>query len=66
VRRLKPKPAAKAKSRPNRVGRKTFSADEIRKHVDPGPAEEAEKFVRLVYDERRQDRQLAVFLPGSR
>jgi len=57
VRRLKAKPAAKARSHPDIVGRKTFSVDEIRKYVDPGPAEEAEKFVRLIYEERRQDRE---------
>jgi hypothetical protein len=57
VRRLKVKPAAKATSHPDIVRRKPFSVDEIRKYVDPGPAEEAERFVRLIYDERRQDRE---------
>jgi hypothetical protein len=57
VRRLKAKPAAKARCHPDLVGRKTFSVDEIRKYVDPGAAEEAEKFVRLIYEERRQDRE---------
>ena len=24
-------------------------------HIDPGPAEESEEFVRLIYEERRDD-----------
>jgi hypothetical protein len=57
VRRPKAKPAAKPRSQPDIVRRKSFSVDEIRKYVDPGPAEEAEGFVQLIYDERRQDRE---------
>ncbi len=37
------------------VKRKRFSADEVLKHVDPGTPEEAEEFVRLIYERRRQD-----------
>jgi hypothetical protein len=57
VKRLKVKPAAKTRSHPDIVRRKPFSADEIRKYVDPGLAEEAERFVRPIYEERRQDRE---------
>ena len=46
--------------RPSLGARKIFSADDIRKCVDPGPPEEAEKFVELVYEERRLDREPAV------
>jgi hypothetical protein len=60
VRRLKTKPAAKAKDHPNIVRRKTFTVDEIRKYVDPGSPEEAERFVRLIYEERRQDHELVL------
>jgi hypothetical protein len=48
------------------VRRETSSVDEIRKYVDPGTAEEAERFVRLIYEERRQDRESVLFLPSSR
>lgn len=63
MKRLKAKPVAKAqgagksKSHANIVRRKAFSVDEIRKYVDPGPVEEAERFVRLIYEERRHDRE---------
>jgi len=43
--------------KPSLVARKIFSADEIRKCVDPGPPKEAEKFVELVYEERHLDRE---------
>ena len=36
---------------------KTFSTEEIRKYIDPGPPTEAAKFVRLIYEERRHDRE---------
>ena len=45
---------------PSVGARKIFSADEIRKCVDPGPPEEAEKFAELLYEERRLDRESAV------
>jgi hypothetical protein len=31
--------------------------EEIRKYIDPSPSEEAEEFVRLIYEERRHDRE---------
>jgi hypothetical protein len=60
VRRLRAKPGAKTRSSPGMVRRKPFSVDEIRKYVDPGPPEEAEEFVRLIYDERRKDHERAL------
>ena len=35
--------------------RRTFSIEEIGKYIDPSRPEEAEEFVRLIYEERRQD-----------
>ena len=32
-----------------------FSLDRLLSHVDPGPAEEAEEFVRRIYDQRHTD-----------
>jgi hypothetical protein len=29
--------------------------DEVQKFIDPGPAKDAEDFVQLIYEERRQD-----------
>ncbi len=57
MKRLNPKATAKARSHPNIVRRKAFSIDEIRKYIDPGRPEEAEEFVQLIYEERRQDRE---------
>jgi hypothetical protein len=45
----------KTGSHPNIVRRKVFSIDQLRKYIDPGPPEEAEKFVQLIYEERRND-----------
>jgi hypothetical protein len=55
--KLKTKPSAKTGSHPNIVRRKVFSIDQLQKYIDPGPPEEAEKFVQLIYEERRQDRE---------
>jgi hypothetical protein len=57
VKRLNPKPTTKARSHPSIVQRKPFSIDKIRKYIDPGPPKEVEEFVRLIYEERRQDRE---------
>ena len=35
--------------------RRTFSIEEIGKYIDPSPPEEAEEFVQLMYEERRED-----------
>ena len=60
MKRLKARPAAKGKNHPNIVRRKAFSIDDVLKYVDPGPQEDAEEFVRLIYEERRQDRERAL------
>jgi hypothetical protein len=36
-----------------RVG--PFDLDRLLSHIDPGPAEESEAFVRLIYEQRRLD-----------
>ena len=40
---------------PNLVRRMPFSLDRLLSHVDPGPKEESEDFVRHVYEQRRDD-----------
>jgi hypothetical protein len=40
--------------------RSVFSADELLKHVDPGPPEEAEELVRVIYEQRRLDRERTI------
>ena len=56
MRRVKTEPSAKV-GNARLVRRKPFSIDEILKYVDPGPPKEAEEFVRLIYGERRPDRE---------
>ncbi len=58
--RVRTKPANRKRRHAHIVRRKTFSAEELVKHVDPGPREEAEDFVRLIYQQRRQDRERAL------
>jgi hypothetical protein len=43
------------RNRPETLPRKTFSMEDIQKYIDPSPPEEAEEFVRLIYEERQQD-----------
>ena len=45
-----------ARTSPKTIRAKPFDVDELLKHVDPGTPEEAEEFVRTIYDLRRQDR----------
>ena len=40
---------------PNPVRAGSFSLDRLLSHVDPGPAEESEAFVRLIYEQRHID-----------
>ena len=40
---------------PNLVRAGKFSLDRLLSHVDPGPAEESEAFVRLIYEQRHLD-----------
>src|SRR5690349_1815441 len=37
---------------PNLVRAGSFSLDRLLSHIDPGPAEESEAFVRLIYEQR--------------
>ena len=40
---------------PNLVRAGSFSLDRLLSHLDPGPPEESEDFVRLVYEQRHTD-----------
>lgn len=40
---------------PNLVRAGSFSLDRLLSHLDPGPAEESEAFVRLIYEQRHTD-----------
>ena len=57
LKKLKARPSAKAGNRSNTARGKAFSIGRLRKYIDPGPPEEAEKFVQLIYEERRHDRE---------
>ena len=55
--RVRVKPAIRSGRHASIVRRKAFSVEELVKHVDPGSREEAEKFARAIYDQRRHDRE---------
>jgi hypothetical protein len=40
---------------PNLVRTNSSSLDCLLSHIDPGPVEESEAFVRLIYEQRRSD-----------
>ncbi len=40
---------------PNLVRADSFSLDRLLSHIDPGPVEESEAFVRLIYEQRHID-----------
>jgi len=48
-------PPEAAKDPPNLVRPGSFSLDRLLSHIDPGPAEETEAFVRLIDEQRRTD-----------
>lgn len=50
--RLLPQPF---KDPPNLVRVGLFSLDRLLSHLDPGPAEESEAFVHLIYEQRHID-----------
>lgn len=50
--RVPPQPV---KDPPNLVRTNSFSLDRLLSHIDPGPAEESEAFVRLIYEQRYND-----------
>ena len=48
-------PPEAVKDPPNLVRAGSFSLNRLLSHIDPGPAEESEAFVRLIYEQRRTD-----------
>jgi hypothetical protein len=48
-------PSQPVKDPPNLIGVGSFSLDRLLSHIDPGPAEESEAFVRLIYEQRHTD-----------
>jgi hypothetical protein len=40
---------------PNLVRVCPFDLDRLLSHIDPGPAEESEGYVRIIYEQRRSD-----------
>jgi hypothetical protein len=48
-------PSQPVQDPPNLVRAGSFSLDRLLSHIDPGPAEESEDFVRLIYDRRHID-----------
>jgi hypothetical protein len=48
-------PPEAVKDPPNLVRPGSFSLDRLLSHIDPGPAEESEAFVRLIYEQRHSD-----------
>jgi len=45
-------PPQRVEGPPNLVRAGSFSLDSLLSHIDPGPAEESEAFVRLIYEQR--------------
>ena len=43
------------KDPPNLIRSGTFTLDRMLSHIDPGPAEESEEFVRRIYEQRHID-----------
>lgn len=48
-------PSQPVKDPPNLVRAGSFSLDRLLSHLDPGPAEESEAFVHLIYEQRHID-----------
>jgi len=48
-------PLHAVKDPPNLVRSGSFSLDRLLSHIDPGPAEESEAFVHLIYEQRHLD-----------
>lgn len=44
-----------AQTLPNLIRADSFSLERLLSHVDPGPAEESEEFVRRIYEQRHLD-----------
>jgi hypothetical protein len=50
--RVPPQPV---KDPPNLIRRGAFTLDRLLSHIDPGPKEESEEFVRRIYEQRHID-----------
>jgi hypothetical protein len=48
-------PSQPVKDPPNLVRACRFDLDRLLSHIDPGPAEESEAYVHLIYEQRRSD-----------
>jgi len=48
-------PEQPVKDPPNLIRTGSFSLDQLLSHIDPGPAEESETFVRVIHEQRRID-----------
>jgi len=48
-------PEQPVKDPPNLTGNDEFSFERLLSHIDPGPPEETEAFVRFLYEQRRDD-----------
>ena len=48
-------PPQHVKDPPNLIRASSFSLDRLLSHIDPGPVEESEAFVRLIYEQRHLD-----------
>ena len=53
-------PSTPAKDRLSPIPDGSFTLDRMLSHIDPGPAEETEEFVRLIYEQRHTE-----FYPDS-
>jgi hypothetical protein len=52
---MKHTPPQPAKDPPNLVRTGAFTLDRLLSHIDPGPQEESEEFVRRIYEQRHID-----------
>jgi hypothetical protein len=48
-------PSQPVKDPPNLIRSGTFTLDRLLSHIDPGPQEESEEFVRRIYEQRHID-----------
>jgi len=48
-------PPQRVEGPPNLVRAGSFSLDRLLSHIDPGPQEESEEFVRRIYEQRHTD-----------
>ena len=48
-------PSQPVKDPPNLIRSAAFTLDRLLSHIDPGPQEESEEFVRRIYEQRHID-----------